>query len=482
MEPCEYSAFKLSELLKRKEISPTEILASVLKRIEEKEPQINAFITITKETAKREAQEAEKRYLKGEEISPVDGIPVAIKDNICTKGIRTTCASRILKDYVPPYNATVVERLLNSGSIILGKTNLDEFAMGSSTETSAYGPTQNPIKSGYVPGGSSGGSAAAVASGESIAAIGADTGGSIRQPAAFCGVVGFKPTYGRVSRYGLVAYASSLEQIGPICKSVEDCAMFLNCICGHDPKDSTSASVPCPDFMESLNRDIKGIKIGLPREYFVEGLDGRIRDRIMEAVSLLEKNGAKVEEVSLPHTKYAISTYYLIATAEASSNLARYDGVKYGYRSEENPFVVEMYENTRAEGFGIEVKRRIMLGTYVLSAGYYEAYYLKALKVRTLIRDDFKKAFSKVDCIVTPVSPVLPFRIGERMDDPLKMYLVDIYTVSLNLSGLPGVSMPCGYIDGFPVGIQFISKAYDEATILKIAHVYQKILGLKSGV
>ncbi len=482
MELCEYSAFELSGLLKKGEISPREILFSVLKRIEKKEPDINAFVTVTQEIAKKQAEEAEKRYIKGKQLSDLDGIPVAIKDNICTKGIRTTCASKMLANYIPPYNATVVERLLSAGSVIVGKTNMDEFAMGSSTETSAYGPTQNPVKKGYVPGGSSGGSAAAVASGESIIALGSDTGGSIRQPAAFCGVLGFKPTYGRVSRYGLVAYASSLDQIGPICKCVEDCAMLLNHISGHDPRDTTSAPVPCPDFMASLNQDINGIRIGLPKEYFIEGLDKGVKDKIMDAVNLLQKNGAKIDEISLPHTKYAISTYYLIATAEASSNLARYDGVKYGHRSKEGFGIIDMYERTRAEGFGREVKRRIMLGTYVLSAGYYEAYYLKALKVRTLIKKDFEEAFSKVDCIITPVSPVLPFKIGERVDDPLKMYLVDIYTASLNLSGLPGMSMPCGYADGFPVGIQFISKAFDETTILKIAHTYQRIAGLRYGI
>ncbi len=482
MELCEYSAFELSGLLKKGEISPREILFSVLKRIEKKEPDINAFVTVTQEIAKKQAEEAEKRYIKGKQLSDLDGIPVAIKDNICTKGIRTTCASKMLANYIPPYNATVVERLLSAGSVIVGKTNMDEFAMGSSTETSAYGPTQNPVKKGYVPGGSSGGSAAAVASGESIIALGSDTGGSIRQPAAFCGVLGFKPTYGRVSRYGLVAYASSLDQIGPICKCVEDCAMLLNHISGHDPQDTTSAPVPCPDFMASLNQDINGIRIGLPKEYFIEGLDKGVKDKIMDAVNLFQKNGAKIDEISLPHTKYAISTYYLIATAEASSNLARYDGVKYGHRSKEGFSIIDMYERTRAEGFGREVKRRIMLGTYVLSAGYYEAYYLKALKVRTLIKKDFEEAFSKVDCIITPVSPVLPFKIGERVDDPLKMYLVDIYTASLNLSVLPGMSMPCGYADGFPVGIQFISKAFDETTILKIAHTYQRIAGLRYGI
>ncbi len=478
MELCELSASELYRLLKKKEISPSDILSSVLKRIEEKEPKINAFITVTEEVARKQARLSERRYLKGEELSEIDGIPFAIKDNICTKGIRTTCGSNILRNYIPPYSATAVERLLKAGAVIVGKTNMDEFGMGSSTETSAFGPTQNPIKEGYVPGGSSGGSAAAVAASEAIASLGSDTGGSIRQPSAFCGVVGFKPTYGRVSRYGLIAYASSLDQIGPICKTVEDCARILNYICGHDPKDTTSAPFPFPDMKEALWKDIKGIRIGIPKEYFVEGIDERIKEKIMDAVKKLEENGAAVEDISLPHTRYAISTYYLIATAEASSNLARYDGVKYGYRANGSG-IIEMYEKTRMKGFGKEVKRRILLGTYVLSAGYYEAYYLKALKVRTLIREDFKNAFSKVDCIITPVSPVLPFRIGERIDDPLKMYLVDIYTVSVNLAGLPAISIPCGYVDGLPVGLQIIADAFREDLIIKLAHFYER---LRNGV
>ncbi len=481
MKLYELSAFRLSKLIKKREISPIELLNSVLNRIREKEPEINAYITVTEEFAKELAKQSEKRQLKGKLLSDIDGIPIAIKDNICTKGIKTTCGSQILANYIPPYNATVIERLLKAGAVIIGKTNMDEFAMGSSTETSAFGPTHNPIKKGLVPGGSSGGSAAAVASGETILSLGSDTGGSIRQPAAFCGVVGMKPTYGRVSRYGLIAYASSLDQIGPICKCVEDCAILLNYICGHDPKDTTSAPIPCPSFKESLDQEIKGIRIGLPKEYFVEGLDTKIRDKILEAVRLLEKEGAIIEEISLPHTKYAISTYYLIATAEASSNLARYDGVKYGLRRGSNS-IIEMYEKSRMNGFGREVKRRIMLGTYVLSAGYYEAYYLKALKVRTLIKEDFEKVFSKVDCIITPVSPVFPFKIGERIDDPLKMYLVDIYTVSLNLAGLPGISIPSGSVDGLPVGMQIISKAFDEETIIKISHLYQRKAGVINGI
>ncbi len=476
-ELCNYSAADLYGFMKKRIISPKEILNSVLNRIEEKDPEINAFITLTKELAKRQVKESEIRYKRGNELSDIDGIPIAIKDNICTLGIRTTCASTILKNYIPPYNATVVEKLLKAGAVIIGKTNMDEFAMGSSTETSAFGVTHNPIKKEFVPGGSSGGSAAAVCAGETILALGSDTGGSIRQPSSFCGVVGFKPTYGRTSRYGLIAYASSLDQIGPICKTVEDCAILLNHICGYDPMDTTSVSVPCPDFKKFLHKDIKNIKIGLPKEYFVEGLDNRIKDKLIGVARLFEENGAIVEEISLPHTKYAISTYYLIATAEASSNLARYDGVKYGHRAKDVSDLMEMYKKTRSDGFGIEVKRRIMLGTYVLSAGYYEAYYLKALKVRTLIRNDFRNAFLKVDCILAPVSPVLPFKIGEKVDDPLKMYLVDIYTVSLNLSGLPGISVPCGYIDGLPVGFQLIGKPFDEGTLIRVADAYQRITG-----
>jgi len=476
MELFEMSAVQLLALMKKGEVSSSEITESVLKNIQQKESEIRAFITITPELAMKLAKEADLRIKKDEHVGKLNGIPVAIKDVLCTKGIRTTCASKILSGYNPPYNATLVQKLLDEGAVIVGKTNMDEFAMGSSTENSAFGPTRNPVANDRVPGGSSGGSAAAVAAGETFVAVGTDTGGSIRQPASFCGVVGMKPTYGRVSRYGLIAYASSLDQAGPFARCVEDCALLLNVISGHDLKDTTSAPKPVPDYLGSIKNGIKGFKIGLPKEYFVEGLDTRIKDKIMEAVAVLEKEGAEIMEISLPHTPYAVATYYLIATAEASSNLARYDGVKYGFRANGDiPDMIRMYEETRYQGFGKEVKRRIMLGTYVLSAGYYEAYYLKALKVRTLIRQDFDQAFQQVDSIITPVSPCLPFRLGEKVGDPLQMYLVDIYTVSLNLTGLPGISVPCGTVDSLPVGMQIIGKAFNEESVLQVAYAYEQL-------
>ncbi len=476
MELCDKKAIELIGLLKKREISSRELTVSVLKRMDEKETSINAYISKTGEIALKQADEADRRFASGEDVSPLNGIPIAIKDNLCTKGIRTTCASGMLENFIPTYNATAVQRIIDDGAVIVGKTNLDEFGMGSSTENSIIGPTRNPINTGYVCGGSSGGSAAAVASGEAIIALGTDTGGSIRQPSAFCGITGIKPTYGRVSRYGLISYASSLDQIGVLGKSAEDCAIMLNSICGHDPRDTTSANIEKPDFTSSLEKGVKGLRAGLPREYFVEGLDKGIRDSVMDAVKLLEKNGMEIEEISLPHASSSISSYYLIATAEASSNLARYDGVKYGYRADtDTDDSVMMYEKTRSRGFGSEVKRRIMLGTYVLSAGYYDAYYLKAQKVRNLIKGDFDRAFKKVDCIITPTTPCLPFKIGEKMADPLQMYLVDIYTVSLNLSGLPGLSVRCGTVDGFPVGMQLIGRPFDEEMILRVASGYEKI-------
>jgi len=475
MELYNLSAYTLSRMLKRGEVSSKEITLSLLKRIDELDKKINAYITVEAQRAISMAEEADRRLKSGYLPSPLNGIPVAIKDNICTEGMRTTCGSMILKNYIPPYDATVVERLKRAGCVILGKTNLDEFGMGSSNENSAFGPARNPFNTDYVTGGSSGGSAAAVASGEAIIALGTDTGGSIRLPSAYCGVVGFKPTYGRVSRFGLISYASSLDQIGTITKDVRDCAMLLNIISGYDPLDSTSFNTDCPDFVSFLTGDIKGVKIGIPREYFVEGLDSRIEEKIQDAIELFKGLGAEIVDISLPHSKYAISTYYLIATAEASSNLARYDGVKFGYRAMENVSdILSMYEKTRAEGFGKEVKRRIMLGTYVLSAGYYDAYYLKALKVRRLIKEDFDRAFEKVDCLIAPVSPCLPFKIGEKMDDPIQMYLVDVYTVSVNLSGLPAVSIRCGEIEGFPVAFQLIGRAFDEGMLLRIADTYER--------
>ena len=476
MDLCDKSAFELAAMLRRQEITSVELTQSVLSRIEQKEPIINAFITVTEETALKQAEEADRRFRSGKKVPSLNGIPIAIKDILCTKGITTTCGSAILQNYVPPYNATVVRKVLRSGAVIIGKTNMDEFAMGSSNENSAFGPARNPVNPQYVAGGSSGGSAAAVAAGEAVLALGSDTGGSIRLPSAFCGIAGIKPTYGRVSRYGLVSYASSLDQVGAIGRSVEDCALLLNAICGHDRLDSTSVDIRKPDFRRFLKKDIKGIRIGLPKEYFIEGLDQGIKNQVYQAVALLEHNGARTVEISLPHTRYAVSAYYLIATAEASSNLARYDGVKYGLRSDqEHADTVYMYEMTRSKGFGLEVKRRIMLGSYVLSAGYYDAYYLKAQKVRALIKEDFDRAFESVDCIITPVSPCPPFELGEKVQEPLQMYLVDIYTVSLNLSGLPGMSVGCGTVDGLPVGLQIIGRPFDEETVLRVGHAYEEI-------
>jgi aspartyl-tRNA(Asn)/glutamyl-tRNA(Gln) amidotransferase subunit A len=418
------------------------------------------------------AEEVQKKI--GEEKKLLLGIPLAIKDNICTKNILTTCSSKILSNFIPTYESTVTSRLIEQGYILIGKTNMDEFAMGSSTENSGFYPTRNPWDLERIPGGSSGGPAAAVASDECIAALGSDTGGSIRQPAAFCGVVGLKPTYGRVSRFGLVAFASSLDQIGPITKQVRDSAILMNIISGHDPLDSTSAPLPVPDFTAVLGQDIKGLKMGVPKEYFIEGIEREVEVLVKEAIKRLELLGAIPVEVSLPHTGYAIATYYIIATSEASSNLARYDGMRYGLRSEGKD-LIETYMNTRAHGLGAEVKRRIMLGTYALSAGYYEAYYKKAQQVRTLIKQDFERAFKEVDVIVTPTSPTAAFKLGEKIADPLQMYLSDIFTISVNLAGVPGISIPCGFTtDNLPVGLQIIGKHFDEESILKVAYAYEQ--------
>jgi aspartyl-tRNA(Asn)/glutamyl-tRNA(Gln) amidotransferase subunit A len=418
------------------------------------------------------AEEVQKKI--GEEKKLLLGIPLAIKDNICTKNILTTCSSKILSNFIPTYESTVTSRLIEQGYILIGKTNMDEFAMGSSTENSGFYPTRNPWDLERIPGGSSGGPAAAVASDECIAALGSDTGGSIRQPAAFCGVVGLKPTYGRVSRFGLVAFASSLDQIGPITKQVRDSAILMNIISGHDPLDSTSAPLPVPDFTAVLGQDIKGLKMGVPKEYFIEGIEREVEVLVKEAIKRLELLGAIPVEVSLPHTGYAIATYYIIATSEASSNLARYDGMRYGLRSEGKD-LIETYMNTRAHGLGAEVKRRIMLGTYALSAGYYEAYYKKAQQVRTLIKQDFERAFKEVDVIVTPTSPTAAFKLGEKIADPLQMYLSDIFTISVNLAGVPGISIPCGFTtDNLPVGLQIIGKHFDEESILKVAYTYEQ--------
>jgi aspartyl-tRNA(Asn)/glutamyl-tRNA(Gln) amidotransferase subunit A len=463
------------KLLDKKEISVSDIVRSIHERIDAVEDRVKAFVTITKNEAVEMACNAQDRIDRKEtgSIASLTGIPVAIKDNMCTKGIRTTCGSKILFNFVPPYESTVTSRLKEQGFVLVGKTNMDEFAMGSSTENSGFQITKNPWDPERIPGGSSGGSAAAVAADECIAALGSDTGGSIRQPASLCGVVGMKPTYGRVSRYGLVAYASSLDQIGPITKDVRDSAVMLNAIAGHDPQDSTSAPLSVPDFTAVLGRDIKGLKIGIPKEYFIEGIDPEVSRAVREAIRTLESLGAIPAEVSLPHTGYAVATYYVLATSEASSNLARYDGVKYGFRAEGKD-LMDMYMKTRAQGFGAEVKRRIMLGTYALSSGYYEAYYKKAQQVRTLIKKDFEDAFGKVDVIVTPTSPTAAFRIGEKTADPLQMYLTDIFTISVNLAGVPAISVPCGFTSGnLPVGLQFIGRHFDEESVLKVAYAYE---------
>jgi len=460
-------------LIDKGKISPVELTNAVLQRIESVEEKVRAYVAVNKEGALSKAAEVEDRVKKGSDKTLL-GIPIAIKDNICTEGIKTTCSSKILKNFIPPYESTVTRRLKEHGYILIGKTNLDEFAMGSSTENSGFFITRNPWDLERVPGGSSGGSAAAVAADECIAALGSDTGGSIRQPASLCGVVGLKPTYGRVSRFGLIAFASSLDQIGPITKNVEDSAILLNIISGHDSSDSTSVSLPVPDFTSILGKDIKGVKVGVPREYFIDGMDKEVEDAVREAIRRLESLGAVPIEISLPHTDYAVATYYILATSEASSNLARYDGVKYGLRiNGEN--LIDMYMNTRQYGFGAEVKRRIILGTYALSSGYYEAYYKKAQQVRTLIRQDFEIAFKEVDVIVTPTSPTPAFKAGEKTTDPLQMYLSDIFTIPVNLAGVPGISIPCGFSSGnLPIGLQIIGKHFDEETILRLAYAYEQ--------
>ena len=470
----EKTAHELHEMLTAKKISAVELTEEVFKKIAESEDKIGAFVTLTKDEAIKSAKVVDEKISHGEDISILAGIPCAIKDNICTKGIKTTCASKILENFVPPYNATVMNKLNAIDPVVVGKTNMDEFAMGGSTENSGFHVTHNPHDLERVPGGSSGGSAAAVASNETIYALGSDTGGSIRQPASFCGVVGLKPTYGRVSRYGLVAYASSLDQIGPITKDVTDCAHVLNVISGHDEMDSTSSTAEVPDFTKSLIADVKNLKIGLPKEYFIDGMDNEVENAVRNAAKTFEKLGATLKEISLPHTDVAVSTYYLIAPAEAATNLERYDGVSYGARVD-GVDVVEMMKNTRSEKFGEEVKRRIMIGNYALSAGYYDAYYLKALKVRTLIQKDFIEAFKDVDIILAPTAPTAAYKIGEMISDPLKMYLQDICTVPLNLAGLPGISIPCGFTSNkLPIGFQLIGKALDEATIIQAAYTYEQ--------
>jgi aspartyl-tRNA(Asn)/glutamyl-tRNA(Gln) amidotransferase subunit A len=440
----------------------------------EVEPKVRAVVTVTEEMALAQAQRADEAIAAGK-AGPLTGVPVLIKDNICTRGVVTTCSSKILENFVPPYDATVVERLRGLGAVIVGKANMDEFAMGSSTENSAFFTTHNPWDLGRVPGGSSGGSAAAVACGEAVYALGSDTGGSIRQPAGFTSVTGLKPTYGRVSRYGLVAFGSSLDQIGPLTRDVTDAALVLNAIAGHDGRDSTSNPAPVPDYTRCLNGDLSGLRLGIPREYFVSGMQPGVEQSIETAIARLEELGAVVDwGVSLPHTPYALAVYYIIAPSEASANLARYDGVKYGFRHPNAESMWDAMEKTREFGFGAEVKRRIMLGTYALSAGYYDAYYLKAQKVRTLIRQEFEQAFEKYDGLVTPTSPTVPFRIGEKADDPLQMYLSDVCTLPINIAGVPAISVPAGFDNGLPVGMQIIGKPFAEETILKVAHAYQQ--------
>jgi aspartyl-tRNA(Asn)/glutamyl-tRNA(Gln) amidotransferase subunit A len=465
---------ELHERLKSNEVSSQEVTGVLLERIQEVDPQIKAYLLVIEQEARKQAQEADQRIATGK-IAHLTGVPLAIKDNMCTKGIKTTCASRILDNFIPPYDATVVQRIKEQGGVIIGKTNMDEFAMGSSTENSSFTTTRNPWNLDAIPGGSSGGSAAAVAADECIAALGSDTGGSIRQPAACCGVVGMKPTYGLISRYGLVAFGSSLDQIGPITKDVEDCALMLNVIAGHDPLDSTSIDLPIPDFRKALVKDIKGWVVGVPKEFFVEGMDPEVEEKVGAAIRTLEGLGATIKEIVLPHTGYAVATYYIICTAEASSNLARYDGVKYGFRASRSKELMEMYQETRSQGFGQEVKRRIMLGTYVLSSGYYDAYYRKAAQVRTLIKEDFEKAFQGCDVICTPTAPTPAFRLGEKVQDPLQMYLSDIFTISVNLAGVPALSIPCGFSkEGLPIGLQIIGRHREEERIIQAAYTFEQ--------
>src|SRR5580704_17418393 len=444
-------------------------------RIEKQDPEIGAYLTLSKERALTKAAEIDALAAKGERLPPLGGVPVAIKDVMATRDVRTTASSKILGSYVPPYDCTAVARMESAGAVVLGKLNCDEFAMGSSNENSAWRPVRNPRDLSRVPGGSSGGSAAAVAANMAVATLGSDTGGSIRQPASFCGVVGLMPTYGRVSRYGLIAFASSLDRIGPLAKTVTDAALVLRTIAGRDPMDSTSADVPVPDFVAELAKPVEGLNLGVPKEYFGEGLDGEVRESVEAAIQKLAKAGCEIVPISLQHTKYAIPTYYIVATAEASSNLARFDGVRYGYRANAAHSLSEMYRRSRDQGFGPEVKRRIMLGTYALSAGYYDAYYLKAQKVRTLLAQDFAEAFERVDAIVTPTSPTAAFKLGEKVDDPLAMYLADIFTVTADLAGIPGISVPCGETkENLPIGLQILGKHFDEATILRVAHAYEQ--------
>ena len=480
MKLQELTIHEARDLLRSRQVSSVELTRAVLQQADAVDHEIKAFVTRTGDSALARAEDIDRRLAKGEELSPLAGIPMALKDNMCTRGIRTTCSSRMLENFVPPYDATVTSKLNAAGAVLVGKTNLDEFAMGSSTENSAFFTTRNPWDVTRVPGGSSGGSAAAVAAHEVFYALGSDTGGSIRLPASFCGIVGLKPTYGRVSRYGLVAFGSSLDQIGPLTKDVTDCALVLNAIAGRDPMDSTSVDLEVPDFTSSLIPDLKGFRLGVPREYF-EGMDEGVESVVRQGIKVLESLGATVEETSLPHTRYALSAYYIIAPAEASANLARYDGVKYGLSDRRVDNIWDMFTRTRAEGFGPEVKRRIMLGTYALSAGYYEAYYLKAQKVRALIRQDFVDAFKTFNALVTPTSPTIAFKIGEKVGNPLAMYMSDVATVTVNPAGIPGISVPCGMSQNMPVGLQVLGNYFDESTLLRVAYALEQALRAGGG-
>ncbi len=473
MQLYNLTCHQLSKFLQERQVSAVEVTKAAIERIEAVDAQVQAFITQDREQALEQAREIDKARAQGKKLGPLAGIPMALKDNICTQGIKTTCASRMLAAWVPPYNATVVHRLKKAGAVILGKLNMDEFAAGSSTETSAFYSTRNPWDLKKVSGGSSGGSAAAVAAGEVCYSLGSDTGGSVRQPAAFCGVVGMKPTYGRVSRYGLIAFASSMDQIGPVTQDVTDCAMVLGAIAGHDACDSTSSDLPVPNYQAALQKGIKGLKVGIPREYFIDAMDSKVETVLYRAIAKLEELGAVCEEVSLPHTEYALPVYYSIASAEASSNLARYDGVGFGLRVSGRD-MEEIYSHTRREGLGPEIKRRVMLGTYILSANNYENYYLQAAKVRTLIRQDFEAVFAKYDILAAPTTPTTAFCLGEETGDPLALYANDFCTCPVNLAGLPAISLPCGFVRGLPVGLQLIGKAFDEARLLQAAFNFEQ--------
>lgn len=478
MKILEMTAVELGAAIKNKEVTVREAAEAVLERIEKQEEELRCYVTVDREGALKQAEAVQKKIDAGELSGPLAGVPVAIKDNMCTEGMLTTCSSRILGNFVPTFSSEAVLNLQNAGAVILGKTNMDEFAMGSTTETSAFGVTRNPWNPEHVPGGSSGGSAAAVAAQECFYALGSDTGGSIRQPASFCGVVGLKPTYGRVSRYGLIAYGSSLDQIGPLCKDVRDCATIMEIIATHDPKDSTSVERQDTDFTAALVENVEGMRIGIPRDYFGEGLDPEVKSAVLNAAAVLKEKGALVEEFDLSLVEYAIPAYYTIAAAEASSNLERFDGIKYGYRTAEYEGLHNMYKKSRSEGFGAEVKRRIMLGSFVLSSGYYDAYYLKALRVKALIKKAFDQAFEKYDVILGPVAPTTAPKLGESLSDPIKMYLGDIYTISVNLAGLPGLSMPCGLDKkGLPIGVQLIGDCFQEKTLIQTAYTYEKARG-----